>query len=179
MQTKIGVAQSIYVIAILAKQEGNTPVKSHIISNILCVSDSYLKKIIRKLVIAGLLNSSASKTGGLSLKKPPEEITLFDVYDAIEGDTPFFNCSSILETFAQFNDNYFSEKGKKTVEYFKEAEDNYKNTLKSHTIAEILDFDKEGIDTLDFNDITYMDFMSGRVKDKITTHIPPKHINAS
>ena len=178
MQTKIGVAQSIYVIAILAKQESNKPVKSHIISNILCVSDSYLKKIIRKLVIAGLLNSSASKTGGLSLKKPPEEITLYDIYHAIEGDTPFFNCSNILETFEQFNDTFFAEKGKTTIEFFKEAEDNYKNTLKSHTISEILGIETIGLDTLDFNDVTYEDFISGHVKDKITEHIPPKIVTA-
>jgi len=41
MQTKIGVAQSVYVVALLAAQENNKPLKSHVISDILRVSDSY------------------------------------------------------------------------------------------------------------------------------------------
>ncbi|QGF39823.1 hypothetical protein LG045_01045 [Limosilactobacillus gastricus] len=44
MQTKIGVEQSIYVIVIIAKQKSGEAVKSQALSEILGVSDSYLKK---------------------------------------------------------------------------------------------------------------------------------------
>ena len=55
MQITIGVEQAIYVIAVLARQTDNQPLKSHVLSKILDVSDSYLRKIIRKLVIGVLI----------------------------------------------------------------------------------------------------------------------------
>ena len=66
MKINKSMEQAVYVIAILALQEGHTSVKSHIISEILRVSDSYLKKILIKLSKAGLIQSNASKTGGIS-----------------------------------------------------------------------------------------------------------------
>ena len=36
--------QATYVVTMLALQEGHQPVKSHVLSQILQVSDSYLKK---------------------------------------------------------------------------------------------------------------------------------------
>lgn len=139
MQTKIGVAQSIYVVALLAEQKENTPMKSHVISEQLRVSDSYLKKIIRQLVVAGILSSSASKTGGLSLARPADEITILDIYLAIEDDKPFFNCESIVQTFRDHNDSIFLKKGKETISIFQKAQDAYMKCLKSYTIADLLD----------------------------------------
>ena len=47
--------QAVYVLTMLALQENHTPVKSHVLSDILEVSDSYLKKILVKLTRAGLI----------------------------------------------------------------------------------------------------------------------------
>lgn len=76
--------QATYVITMLALQEGHQPVKSHILSQILQVSDSYLKKILMKLAKAGLISSNASKTGGYQLAKSVEAISLKDVFFALE-----------------------------------------------------------------------------------------------
>lgn len=76
--------QATYVITMLALQEGHRPVKSHVLSQILQVSDSYLKKVLMKLSKAGLVISSASKTGGYQLAKPVEDITLKDIFFALE-----------------------------------------------------------------------------------------------
>lgn len=165
MQTKIGVAQSIYVVALLAVQENNKPLKSHAISGILRVSDSYLKKIIRKLVVAGILTSSASKRGGLSLKKSPEQITLLDIYQAIEGSKPFFNTSDIIDTFTRFNDTYFLEKGTQALSYFTEAENAYKKVLQSYTIAELIRTNSGAGPVVDLNRVTYNDLESGKIKE--------------
>lgn len=76
--------QATCVITMLALQEGHKPVKSHVLSEILQVSDSYLKKILMKLSKANLVVSNASKTGGYLLARPVEEITLKDVLFALE-----------------------------------------------------------------------------------------------
>lgn len=76
--------QATYVITMLALQEGHQPVKSHVLSQILQVSDSYLKKILIKLSKAGLVISNASKTGGYQLAKSVQSITLKDIFFALE-----------------------------------------------------------------------------------------------
>ncbi|MFC0265781.1 RrF2 family transcriptional regulator [Alloscardovia macacae] len=76
--------QATYVLTMLALQEGHTPVKSQVLSSVLDVSDSYLKKILMKLSKAGLVASSASKTGGYQLAKSVEDISLKDVFFALE-----------------------------------------------------------------------------------------------
>lgn len=76
--------QATYVITMLALQEGHRPVKSHVLSQVLQVSDSYLKKVLMKLSKAGLVVSSASKTGGYQLAKSVEDITLKDLFFALD-----------------------------------------------------------------------------------------------
>lgn len=76
--------QAVYVITMLALQEDHQPVKSHVLSEVLQVSDSYLKKVLMKLSRAGLVSSNASKNGGYQLAKPVEEMTLRDVFFALE-----------------------------------------------------------------------------------------------
>ncbi|MFC3931250.1 RrF2 family transcriptional regulator [Streptococcus dentapri] len=76
--------QATYVLTMLALQEGHVPVKSHVLSQVLQVSDSYLKKILMKLSKAGLISSNASKTGGYQLAQPVEAISLKDVFFALE-----------------------------------------------------------------------------------------------
>ena len=76
--------QATYTITMLALQEGHRPVKSHVLSQVLQVSDSYLKKVLMKLSKAGLVVSSASKTGGYQLAKSVEDITLKDIFFALD-----------------------------------------------------------------------------------------------
>ena len=45
----------------------------------------YLAKICRKLVQANLVDAVRGKAGGYRLSRPPEEITLLDVIEAVEG----------------------------------------------------------------------------------------------
>nr|WEJ76209.1 hypothetical protein M8286_08715 [Streptococcus suis] len=44
MKINKSVEQAVYVLIILALQEDHRPVKSHVLSQVLQVSDSYLKK---------------------------------------------------------------------------------------------------------------------------------------
>lgn len=78
--------QGIYVLLLLATQKDHQPLKSGLMSQLLGVSDSSLKKILRKLVVKELIESTASKDGGFNLKKSIDEITLLDVLHAIEDD---------------------------------------------------------------------------------------------
>lgn len=75
---------SVFVLLILATQQNHVPLKSARLSELLEVSDSSLKKTLRKLVVADLVISNASKDGGFTLKKAITTITLADVLLAVE-----------------------------------------------------------------------------------------------
>ena len=55
-------------------------------------SPHHLAKIHQRLAKAGLLLPVRGPGGGVTLRKPPEEITLLDVYEAIEGPIPVCEC---------------------------------------------------------------------------------------
>lgn len=88
------VEQSLVVLVMLALQKDGLPVKSHVLSEHLEVSESYLKKTMRKLVVANLIKAIASKEGGFKLARNTNDITLLDVYEAIEGEDSFIHSTN-------------------------------------------------------------------------------------
>ena len=86
MKVNKSVEQGIYVLCILALQKGHTSVKSTTLSSLLQVSDSYLKKLLAKMVKADLITSAANRSGGYQLARPVQEITLYDVFSALDQD---------------------------------------------------------------------------------------------
>lgn len=84
MKLSKGVEQGTFVILMLALSKGHRPVRSAVLSEVLGVSDSYLKKIVRKLVAAGFVRSSAAPGGGFTLARPLEQITFADVMEVFE-----------------------------------------------------------------------------------------------
>jgi Rrf2 family protein len=55
---------------------------------------SFMAKILRRLVQARLLRSARGVNGGFALARPPSEITLLDVVEAIEGPITLTQCAS-------------------------------------------------------------------------------------
>ena len=49
------------------------------------VSEAHLSKVLQRLAKVGLLNSARGPKGGFVLARPAEEITLLDVYEAVDG----------------------------------------------------------------------------------------------
>lgn len=55
------------------------------------IPESFLLKIMRHLTGSHIIQSHRGPAGGFSLGRPAEQITLFDVVEAIEGDLFFAN----------------------------------------------------------------------------------------
>lgn len=53
---------------------------------------NYLAKIMRRLVKRGLIKSMVGPDGGYVLRKPPRDINLREVYEAIEGELRIIDC---------------------------------------------------------------------------------------
>jgi Rrf2 family protein len=61
------------------------PVCTNEIATALYVSENHLSKVLQRLVKAGLLNSSRGPTGGFTLARDAQEMTLLEVYEAVDG----------------------------------------------------------------------------------------------
>ena len=135
MKLKNSVEQAICLLIMIAHSDEKTPLKSYNISKSLGVSDSYLKKIIRQLVVAGLITSEAGKKGGVSLKKSPDKITLLDIFEAIEGKEPFARATGLVERlFLNELKEVKEQKQAMILEAFNQAEKSYKEKLKKITL---------------------------------------------
>lgn len=56
------------------------------------IPPSFLAKIVSQLSVAGLLQTSRGARGGVSLARPPEEISLLEVVEAIDGPIYLNEC---------------------------------------------------------------------------------------
>lgn len=62
------------------------------LAQILRASTHHLAKVMQRLVKAGLLRSVRGPHGGFELTRMPEEITLAEIYQAVEGPLPGAGC---------------------------------------------------------------------------------------
>jgi Rrf2 family protein len=53
---------------------------------------SFLAKILRRLVAAGMLDSVSGVHGGFRLSRPPATVTIRQIYEAVEGDLAIIDC---------------------------------------------------------------------------------------
>ena len=56
------------------------------------IPQNYLAKIMRRLVERGLVRSMVGPEGGYFLRKLPKDISLRDVYEAVEGEIRVIDC---------------------------------------------------------------------------------------
>src|SRR6056297_3101043 len=86
-----GSSLALHGIAIVAiKSPERVTVKA--LAEILNASVAHLAKIFQRLSKAGFVKSVRGPAGGFVLAKPADEITLLDVYEAIEGKVNLQYC---------------------------------------------------------------------------------------
>lgn len=91
-------------------------------------------KVIRKLNAAGLLNSKIGNDGGMSLTRDIKDITLFDVFTAVEQGKPLFRVHTNYNISGEIVEN---AKGK-LLNAIKVAEETMCKSLKSTTLMDLL-----------------------------------------
>ena len=76
----------------LAKAPAGSLLHTGDIANRQNIPEKYLPSIVRTLARAGLLRTMRGSQGGISLAQRPEEITLLDVVEAIDGQMLLNRC---------------------------------------------------------------------------------------
>jgi Rrf2 family protein len=76
----------------LARQPRGRKVMTSTIARASDIPDSFLAKVLQILARSGIVESCRGTGGGFSLLKPPGEITLRQIVEAVEGDIALNEC---------------------------------------------------------------------------------------
>jgi Rrf2 family protein len=83
---------AIHAMVLVAERESDEPVNVAKVANWLDASEAHLGKIFQWLVKAGLLTSQRGPKGGFKLAKAPADVSLLDIFVAIDGPFPTSSC---------------------------------------------------------------------------------------
>lgn len=97
----VSVEYGLHCLLWLADPAG-PPVSSRDLAELQGISPSFVAKIFPKLEKAGIVRASEGVRGGYQLAKAPENISVLEVVDAIEGNKPLYDCQEIRGRCAVF-----------------------------------------------------------------------------
>ena len=83
---------ALRIVCFLAEQEGL--VDANTVAEQCCVSQQFALKILRKLMLGSLVKSHKGASGGYRLERTPEEITMRNVIELIDGEIFVSRCLS-------------------------------------------------------------------------------------
>ncbi|MFQ6099332.1 MAG: RrF2 family transcriptional regulator [Armatimonadota bacterium] len=90
---KVSEAASLALHSMVAlARSAERPLPTHRIAEAFDVSEAHLSKVLQRLARVGLVKSIRGPKGGFVLAKPATEISLRDVYEAIDGPLTPTHC---------------------------------------------------------------------------------------
>ena len=84
---------ALRAVIYLARLDDGEKASTKDIANKQYIPPSFLAKIVSQLSIAGLIHTSRGARGGVSLARQPEEISILDVVEAIDGPILLNECT--------------------------------------------------------------------------------------
>lgn len=133
------VEYGIHCLLWLFYADGQQP-SSRDLADLQGVSPSFVAKIFPKLEKAGIVRANEGVRGGYRLAKPPQNITVLDIVDAIEGKKPLFDCQEIRGRCAVFNGDppRWATSGVCSIhKVMLQAEKSMRDTLAQETLASL------------------------------------------
>lgn len=97
MQFSIGVEYALHCLLYMIDIPSGKAVGIKDLAAFQGVSETYLSKVYTKLRKAGIVRSIPGVNGGYELARTPENITFWDVVEAVEGSSPLFQCAEIRQ----------------------------------------------------------------------------------
>ena len=95
MRTALRVSEAtslaLHAMALLA-QNGRHSLSCNDMATTLSVSEAHLSKVLQRLGKQGFVSSTRGPKGGFRLARPAADVSLLDVYEAIDGPVHFSNC---------------------------------------------------------------------------------------
>ncbi|MCF6161766.1 MAG: Rrf2 family transcriptional regulator [Furfurilactobacillus sp.] len=156
MQLTRGFEQAACILALLATQDTNVPITSEVIHTRLGGSQTYMRKIIRKLVVAGLVRSVSGNQGGFTLGRNSRQITVWDAVVATEGDIQTYPNNGLIDRVFDDVEPLANRGTQVLTDIFVAADEQYKHVLQETSVHRILVhiFQSQIIPTVDWNEST-------------------------
>lgn len=97
MKFSVGVEYALHCLLYMVNVDQGTSIGIKDLAKFQGISETYLSKVYAKLSKKKIVKSVPGVKGGYALAKKAEEITFWDVVEAIEGEEPFFQCAEIRQ----------------------------------------------------------------------------------
>jgi len=85
-------AYSLHALMYMARHVTQLPVTSRAMARAEGMPVGYLAKVLQRLVKAGFVRSVKGRERGYVFARPPEDISLLELFDALEGQPLFDDC---------------------------------------------------------------------------------------
>ena|SRR5437879_4677939 len=97
MKLSEGIEWGLHCVVVLAGLPPGATLPTKALAEYHGLSQTYLAKHLQALTNSSILESVPGPRGGYRLTRPPEQITLLDVVEAIDGREPPFRCTEIRQ----------------------------------------------------------------------------------
>lgn len=139
MKFSVGVEYALHCLLYMVNSEEGKSVGIRDLATFQGISETYLSKVYAKLSKSAIIKSIPGVKGGYALARSAEEITFWDVVEAVEGSEPFFHCAEIRQNNILLDKNNLPDTHTKCPCLIKvvmlEAEDEMRKYLRNKTLA--------------------------------------------
>lgn len=139
MQFSVGVEYALHCLLYMIDIPAGRSVRIKDLAAYQGVSETYLSKVYTKLRKSGVVKSIPGVKGGYELALTPKNITFWDIIEAVEGDSPLFQCVEIRRKEILLDKNNLPDAYTKCPCLIKsvmlEAEERMRQYLKTKTLG--------------------------------------------
>jgi Rrf2 family protein len=143
MKFSVGVEYALHCLLYMVNLEKDKTVGIRDLAAFQGISETYLSKVFSRLSKAGIIKSIPGVKGGYALARRAEEITFWNVVEAVEGNEPFFQCAEIRQNTILLDKDNLPDSHTKCPCLIKvvmmEAEDEMKKYLNNKTLSWLYD----------------------------------------
>ena len=141
MQFSVGIENALHSLFYMVELPERKTVGIKQIAELNGITESYLSKIFAKLSKAGIVRSVTGVKGGYELARGAEDISFWDIIEAIEGSSYFFQCAEIRKKNIFVDDpSIFTDECPCLIKVvFQEAEELFRNSLRAKSLRWLYD----------------------------------------
>lgn len=136
MQFSIGVEYAFHSLFYMVGLPDHKTIGIRQIAELNNITETYLSKVFAKLSKAGIVRSITGVKGGYELARRAEDISFWDIIEAVEGSSFFFQCAEIRKKNIFVDDpSVFTDKCPCLIKVvIQEAEELFRSSLKTKTL---------------------------------------------
>ena len=141
MQFSVGVEYAFHSLFYMVDLPAGKTVGIKQIAELNAISETYLSKTFAKLRKSNIVRSIPGVKGGYELARGAEDISFWDIIEAIEGPSFFFQCAELRKKNIFVDDpSHFSDKCPCLIKVvIQEAEELFRDKLRSKSLRWLYD----------------------------------------